>query len=592
MYWQSIRLHRLGSVVSRTRGLMMATGLAVGLVTAPALTQPEIQDSSLLQERERLEAQEAQSPNRKQRSTEAGQQAMEFHTLDSLHGRSIVDSMNEKVGSIGDLIVDRKSGRIEYVVVQSGGFLSIGQREVAVDYDRLTFRGNDQTFVVPMSKEELQGMKEFDADTFLIRSNDQTWGQSISTWESENPGHGEYKSYDPYRGAFKDAQPVTVQGKVIAIERMPQERSLLNDGVNTEQNEAGRTPQDANRSNPQRTVQPIEHVSDATRQRDQARQEEQRRVEEQRTGQSDGDRSGQCDRHVDGRNRMQDEMVVMTVQTNDGQSHRVFIGPVWYVEDRAQGMQVGQNVIIQAVAHRRGDNSMLVARSVRVGDRELNIRDNDGLPAWEAEQVARDAARDAARWEQDADENRDQRDRREAANRRDVQAPDRQQDADGRAANQERERSWANQNDGMTRMVLLSEVVGREVSSMTQDDIGEITGAIIERHSGSVPFLVLNADQNFLGIGGTDRIVPWRAVMLTGDDDASISASEQVITSSRELPDDVNTLMAPGVIDQIYGNFSVQREAFQPRGLDQSVRNPREPYNPSRRTDGMQRDND
>ena len=605
-----IRPQGLGSTVSRARGLVMASGLALGMLTLPALAQPNIDNSPLLQERERQEAQEREGNRNieRQGSTQDGQRVMEFHIWESLHGRDIVDSMNDKVGEIGDLIVDRRSGRVEYVVVHSGGFLSIGQREVAVDFDRLTFRsGTDQAFVVPMTREELQGMKEFDPETFLTRTNDQTWEQSISIWESDNPVQDIYKSYDPYRASFSTARPVTVQGKVIAVERMTHQRLLhTDDGV------TGRN--DADRTTPQRTDEPNRQADDRARQQEQARQEEQRRA---------GDpREGKRDRQVDGRTALEDEVIVMTLQTGDGSNHQVVTGPVWYMEKNSADMQVGQNVILHVVPHMRGGSTVLVASSARVGDREMTLRDADGRPAWDAEQAARDAARDTARWENEEErteaqrEANDRRDNRRPGqngtdrpmndrpagepDRREVQNPDRREGTDRRDVRREGEvdrqdgqdGSWTNQGDGMTRMVLLSDVVGRDVSSMTEDDIGDITGAIIERNSGMVPFLVLNADQTFLGIGGTDRIVPWKSVMLTGDDVASISASKQVITNSREMPDDINTLSAPGVIDQIYGNFSVQRDAFLPRSKERGLRNQQDGINPARRTDGMPRDKD
>jgi sporulation protein YlmC with PRC-barrel domain len=51
-------------------------------------------------------------------------------------GLNIYNDDNEKIGDIAELIVDR-TGKLEAIVVGAGGFLGIGEREVAVPYDQI-----------------------------------------------------------------------------------------------------------------------------------------------------------------------------------------------------------------------------------------------------------------------------------------------------------------------------------------------------------------------------------------------------------------------------------------------------------------------
>jgi sporulation protein YlmC with PRC-barrel domain len=53
-----------------------------------------------------------------------------------LIGLNIYNSVNEKIGAISELIVDR-SGKLDAVVVGAGGFLGIGERDVAVPYSQI-----------------------------------------------------------------------------------------------------------------------------------------------------------------------------------------------------------------------------------------------------------------------------------------------------------------------------------------------------------------------------------------------------------------------------------------------------------------------
>jgi sporulation protein YlmC with PRC-barrel domain len=53
-------------------------------------------------------------------------------------GLNVYNSVSDKIGAISELIVDR-SGKIEAVVVGAGGFLGLGEHDVAVPYDQISW---------------------------------------------------------------------------------------------------------------------------------------------------------------------------------------------------------------------------------------------------------------------------------------------------------------------------------------------------------------------------------------------------------------------------------------------------------------------
>jgi sporulation protein YlmC with PRC-barrel domain len=55
-----------------------------------------------------------------------------------LRGLSIYNNSHEKIGTIGDLLVDG-SGKVQAVVIGVGGFLGIGQHDIAVPMDQIQF---------------------------------------------------------------------------------------------------------------------------------------------------------------------------------------------------------------------------------------------------------------------------------------------------------------------------------------------------------------------------------------------------------------------------------------------------------------------
>ena len=53
-------------------------------------------------------------------------------------GLSVYNEANESLGSINDLLTD-KEGNIKAVVIGVGGFLGVGERSIAVPYDKIKF---------------------------------------------------------------------------------------------------------------------------------------------------------------------------------------------------------------------------------------------------------------------------------------------------------------------------------------------------------------------------------------------------------------------------------------------------------------------
>jgi sporulation protein YlmC with PRC-barrel domain len=58
-----------------------------------------------------------------------------------LRGLSIYNHSHEKIGTISDLLVD-SGGKVQAVVISVGGFLGLGERNVAVPMDQIQFVGD------------------------------------------------------------------------------------------------------------------------------------------------------------------------------------------------------------------------------------------------------------------------------------------------------------------------------------------------------------------------------------------------------------------------------------------------------------------
>ena len=78
--------------------------------------------------------------------------------------RKVVGPNGEDLGLITDVIVDRDGGP-RAAVIDFGGFLGVGSRKIAVDWDLLQFDPDqrDRKVVLPLDRREIEGAPEYRA---------------------------------------------------------------------------------------------------------------------------------------------------------------------------------------------------------------------------------------------------------------------------------------------------------------------------------------------------------------------------------------------------------------------------------------------
>ncbi|AYF32502.1 PRC-barrel domain-containing protein [Vreelandella alkaliphila] len=99
-----------------------------------------------------------------------------FHS-DSLTGNQVKSSVedDEDIGTINDLIID-EDGQINAVVVGVGGFLGMGEKDVAIEWDSLELTkdedGEDYIISVNASQEALESAEEYERGNDLHTERD------------------------------------------------------------------------------------------------------------------------------------------------------------------------------------------------------------------------------------------------------------------------------------------------------------------------------------------------------------------------------------------------------------------------------------
>lgn len=95
-------------------------------------------------------------------------------TADELEGTAVYGSGDEEIGSIGDIVLS-EDGAVEAVIIDFGGFLGIGTKPVAVNFDSLTFLRDENGGLVlrtPLTADQLDAAPEYDPETYLAAPAD------------------------------------------------------------------------------------------------------------------------------------------------------------------------------------------------------------------------------------------------------------------------------------------------------------------------------------------------------------------------------------------------------------------------------------
>lgn len=114
------------------------------------------------------------------------QQSSSEVSADDLMGSTVYDSQDQKIGEVNDLIMDDQ-GKIQAAVIGVGGFLGMGEKDVAVKFDELQSRTEDDGDIRVMlnaTKEQLKSAPTYAFMRDERRDQDPATG---STPRNDNP---------------------------------------------------------------------------------------------------------------------------------------------------------------------------------------------------------------------------------------------------------------------------------------------------------------------------------------------------------------------------------------------------------------------
>ena len=91
-------------------------------------------------------------------------QPLRYLSATSVIGDKVYNPANEYLGAIKDIMLDISSGKIDYYVIEFGGFLGIGVKYFAIPFQLFKVDPVNKRFLFNQSKEMLEKAPGFDID--------------------------------------------------------------------------------------------------------------------------------------------------------------------------------------------------------------------------------------------------------------------------------------------------------------------------------------------------------------------------------------------------------------------------------------------
>lgn len=106
---------------------------------------------------------------------------------DRVEGTAVYNREGDRLGSIHNFMVDKRSGHVEYAILSFGGFLGIGDSYYPLPWKSLSYDVGQGGYVVDLDKDRLEGAPQY------VESESPDWadpryGRQIDDFYGPFPG--------------------------------------------------------------------------------------------------------------------------------------------------------------------------------------------------------------------------------------------------------------------------------------------------------------------------------------------------------------------------------------------------------------------
>ena len=107
------------------------------------------------------------------------------HRASKILGTDVHDMKGEKIGSVRDIVIDPKTGSIDYAVVSVGGIMGVGSKYFAVPWKAMRLTDNAKNYALNVDREVLKAASGFDKERWPDMAN-QDWAHDVERyWQNQ-----------------------------------------------------------------------------------------------------------------------------------------------------------------------------------------------------------------------------------------------------------------------------------------------------------------------------------------------------------------------------------------------------------------------
>ena len=108
---------------------------------------------------------------------------LRYLTATSLMSNKVYNTKDEKLGDIHDIMIDITTGKIEYVVIEFGGFLGMGEKFFAVPFRLLSIDTVKEACIFNQSRVAMEKAPGFNKEHWP-KTNTHEFSSSANYWGS------------------------------------------------------------------------------------------------------------------------------------------------------------------------------------------------------------------------------------------------------------------------------------------------------------------------------------------------------------------------------------------------------------------------
>ena len=83
---------------------------------------------------------------------------------DKVEGTAVYNPQNDKLGHIANVMIDKRSGKTEYAVLEFGGLFGLGADHYPLPWDMLSYDTDRGGYVVDLTREQVTGAPRYAPD--------------------------------------------------------------------------------------------------------------------------------------------------------------------------------------------------------------------------------------------------------------------------------------------------------------------------------------------------------------------------------------------------------------------------------------------